>query len=74
MRHGDFNGMFLQPRSMSAEQERSIQWQRQSGHVAASTIVANDGFINIGAGQLFNSAITTNTANTGTLTLNGAAA
>ena len=39
--------------------------------VAASTIFAGDGFINVGAGQLFNSAITTNTANTGTLTLNG---
>ncbi|QEW07394.1 autotransporter family protein [Nitrincola iocasae] len=41
-----------------------------SGIVAASTIIANDGFINIGANQQFNSAITTNTANTGTLTFN----
>lgn len=39
--------------------------------VAASTIIQNDGFINIGSGTLFNSAITTLTANTGTLTLNG---
>lgn len=38
---------------------------------AASTNFAGDGFINIGANQVFNSAITTNTANTGTLTLNG---
>lgn len=41
------------------------------GIVAASTIFAADGFINLGTGQLLNSAITTNTANTGTLTLNG---
>lgn len=41
------------------------------GIVAASTIFAGDGFINVGANQLFNSAITTITANTGTLTLNG---
>ena len=38
---------------------------------AANTIFAGDGFINVGANQLFNSAIVTNTANTGTLTLNG---
>ena len=41
------------------------------GIVAANTNFAGDGFINVGANQLFNSAITTNTANTGTLTLNG---
>lgn len=41
------------------------------GIVAASTIFNGDGFINVGANQLFNSAITTITANTGTLTLNG---
>lgn len=41
------------------------------GIVAASTIIQNDGFINIGSGSLFNSAITTLTANTGTLTFNG---
>lgn len=39
--------------------------------VAASTNFADDGFINVGSNSLFNSAITTNTANTGTLTLNG---
>jgi uncharacterized protein with beta-barrel porin domain len=42
------------------------------GFTAASTIFAGDGFINIGANQLFNSALTTTAgANTGTLTLNG---
>lgn len=40
------------------------------GIVAANTIFAGDGFINLGANQLLNSAIITNTANTGTLTLN----
>ena len=39
--------------------------------VAASTNFADDGFLNVGSNALFNSAITTNTANTGTLTLNG---
>lgn len=39
--------------------------------VAALTNFAGDGFINLGANQVLNSAITTNTANTGTLTLNG---
>lgn len=40
------------------------------GIVAASTIFHTDGFINLGAGQQLNSAVTTLTANTGTLTLN----
>ena len=39
--------------------------------VAANTIFNNDGFISVGSGKIFNSAIVTLTANTGTLTLNG---
>lgn len=39
--------------------------------VAANTIFNNDGFISVGSGRIFNSAIVTLTANTGTLTLNG---
>ena len=39
--------------------------------VAVSTIFQGDGFINLGANQQLNSAITTLTAGTGTLTLNG---
>ena len=38
---------------------------------AANTIFASDGFINVGANQLFNSAIVNLATNTGTLTLNG---
>ena len=41
------------------------------GIVAASTILNGDGFINVAANQAFNTAITTITANTGTLTLHG---
>ena len=41
------------------------------GITAASSIFNGDGFIIVGANKLFNSAITTITANTGTLTLNG---
>lgn len=40
------------------------------GYTAANTIFGGDGFINIGSNQIFNSALITNTANTGTLTLN----
>lgn len=40
------------------------------GIAAASTIFQDDGFINLGVGQQMISAVTTNTANTGTLTLN----
>ena len=40
------------------------------GYEAASTIFKDDGFISVGRNQLFNSAITTETANFGTLTLN----
>ncbi|WP_372609952.1 hypothetical protein [Halomonas sp.] len=42
-----------------------------NGDVTAATNFANDGFINLGAGNLLTGAITTNTGNTGTLTLNG---
>lgn len=42
-----------------------------NGIVAASYIFGGDGFLNIGAGKLFNSALTTTAGdNTGTLTLN----
>ncbi len=40
------------------------------GYTAANTIFGGDGFVNIGSNQIFNSALITNTANTGTLTLN----
>ena len=68
----NFNGnVFATTFNVSGTGTVNFNGSVNPGIVAASTIVANDGFINIGAGQLFNSAITTNTANTGTLTLNG---
>ena len=42
-----------------------------NGNVRAAANFDADGFINLGANRLFTGAITTNTANTGTLTLNG---
>jgi len=42
-----------------------------NGNVRAATNFDADGFVNLGASRLFTGAITTNTANTGTLTLNG---
>jgi uncharacterized protein with beta-barrel porin domain len=62
--------MFLQPHSTSGTGTVNFNGSVNPGIVAASTIIQNDGFVNIGANQLFNSAITTLTANTGTLTLN----
>ena len=41
-----------------------------NGDVISAPVFVGDGFINLGAGQLLTGAITTNTANTGTLTLN----
>lgn len=42
-----------------------------NGNVTGAPVFANDGFINLAANRLLTGAITTNTANTGTLTLNG---
>ena len=42
-----------------------------NGNVRAAANYDSDGFINLGANRLFTGAITTNTANSGTLTLNG---
>lgn len=68
----NFNGnVFATTFNVSGTGTVNFNGSVNPGIVAASTIIANDGFINIGAGQVFNSAITTNTANTGTLTLNG---
>lgn len=41
-----------------------------NGDVISAPVFVGDGFLNLGAGQLLTGAITTNTANTGTLTLN----
>lgn len=41
-----------------------------NGDVISAPVFAGDGFLNLGAGHLLTGAITTNTANTGTLTLN----
>ncbi|MHB1246333.1 MAG: autotransporter family protein [Sulfuriferula sp.] len=68
----NFNGnVFTTTFNVSGTGTVNFNGSVNPGIVAASTIFAGDGFINVGAGQLFNSAITTNTANTGTLTLNG---
>lgn len=42
-----------------------------NGNVTGAPVYTGDGFINLGAGRMLTGAITTNTANTGTLTLNG---
>lgn len=68
----NFNGnVFTTTFNLSGTGTVNFNASVNSGIVAASTNFAGDGFINISANQLFNSAITTNTANTGTLTLNG---
>lgn len=68
----NFNGnVFTTQFNLSGTGTVNFNGSVNPGIVAASTIFAGDGFINIGANQLFNSALTTNTANTGTLTLNG---
>lgn len=67
----DFNGnVFTTTFNVSGTGTVNFNGSLNPGIVAASTIIQNDGFINIGSNQLFNSAITTLTANTGTLTLN----
>jgi uncharacterized protein with beta-barrel porin domain len=68
----NFNGnVFTTAFNLSGTGTVNFNGSLNPGIVAASTNFAGDGFINIGANQLFNSAITTNTANTGTLTMNG---
>lgn len=68
----NFNGnVFTTTFNLSGTGTVNFNGSLNPGIVAASTNFAGDGFINVGANQLFNSAITTNTANTGTLTLNG---
>lgn len=68
----NFNGdVFTTTFNLSGTGTVNFNGNLNQGIVAASTIIANDGFLNIGANQVFNSAITTLTANTGTLTLNG---
>lgn len=68
----DFNGnVFTTTFNVSGTGTVNFNGSLNPGIIAASTIIQNDGFINIGSNQLFNSAITTLTANTGTLTLNG---
>jgi outer membrane autotransporter protein len=68
----NFNGnVFTTTFSLSGTGTVNFNGSVNPGIVAASTNFAGDGFINIAANQLFNSALTTNTANTGTLTLNG---
>lgn len=42
-----------------------------NGDVTGAPVFAADGFINLGAGRILTGAVTTNTADTGTLTLNG---
>lgn len=67
----NFNGdVFTTAFNLSGTGTVNFNGGLNTGIVAASTNFANDGFINIGANQVFNSAITTNTANTGTVTLN----
>jgi uncharacterized protein with beta-barrel porin domain len=68
----NFNGnVFTTQFNLSGTGTVNFNGSVNPGIVAASTNFAGDGFINIAANQLFNSALTTNTANTGTLTLNG---
>lgn len=68
----NFNGnVFTTAFNLSGTGTVNFNGSVNPGIVAASTNFDGDGFINVGANQLFNSAITTNTANTGTLTLNG---
>ena len=68
----NFNGdVFTTAFALSGTGIVNFNGNVNQGIVAASSNFAGDGFINIGANKLFNSAITTNTANTGTLTLNG---
>ncbi|MDX1725007.1 MAG: autotransporter domain-containing protein [Pseudomonas sp.] len=62
----DFNGdVFATTTQISGEGTVNF-----NGDVESAPVFAGDGFLNLGAGQLLTGAITTNTANTGTLTLN----
>lgn len=62
----DFNGdVFATTTQVSGEGTVNF-----NGDVISAPVFAGDGFLNLGAGQLLTGAITTNTANTGTLTLN----
>lgn len=68
----NFNGdVFTTQFNVSGTGTVNFNGSVNPGIVAASTIFHADGFINLGAGQQMISAVTTNTANTGTLTLNG---
>ncbi|MES2826069.1 MAG: autotransporter domain-containing protein [Pseudomonadota bacterium] len=68
----NFNGnVFTTAFNLSGTGTANFNGNLNQGIVAASTNFADDGFINIGTNALFNSAITTNTANTGTFTFNG---
>ncbi|PPC94606.1 MAG: hypothetical protein CTY33_03370 [Methylotenera sp.] len=68
----NFNGdVFTTSFNLSGTGTVNFNGSLNPGIVAASTNFDGDGFINVGANQVFTSAITTNTANTGTLTLNG---
>lgn len=68
----NFNGnVFTTQFNLSGSGTVNFNGSVNPGIVAASSNFAGDGFINIGANQLFNSALTTDTANMGTLTLNG---
>jgi outer membrane autotransporter protein len=67
----NFNGnVFTTQFNLSGSGTVNFNGSVNPGIVAASSNFAGDGFINIGANQLFNSALTTDTANMGTLTLN----
>lgn len=62
----DFNGdVFATTTQISGEGTVNF-----NGDVISAPVFVGDGFLNLGAGQLLTGAITTNTANTGTLTLN----
>jgi len=68
----NFNGdVFTTQFNVSGTGTVNFNGSVNPGIGAASTIFHADGFINLGAGQQMISAVTTNTANTGTLTLNG---
>lgn len=68
----NFNGdVFTTQFNVSGTGTVNFNGSLNPGIVAASTIFAGDGFINLATGQQLNSAITTATAGTGTLTLNG---
>lgn len=67
----NFNGdVFTTTFNVSGTGTINFNGSVNPGITAASTIFHADGFINLGAGQQLVSAITTLTANTGTLTLN----